>query len=73
MVSALLMKHLGCSDQEIIDDYLLSRENLEPLLKKYAAFDPNISLGVITPCERYMREFLMLYNSQVSCDQCGTL
>lgn len=58
VVTAILMRQLGCTDREIIDDYLMSKENLEPMLMAYAAANPDVSLKVITPCERYMREFL---------------
>lgn len=61
VVTALLMRQLGCTDREIIDDYLLSKENLEPVLTAYADANPDVSLEVITPCERYMREFLDWY------------
>lgn len=61
VVTALLMRQLGRSDWEIIDDYLMSGENLEPLLKKYADEHPEISPEVIMPCERYMKEFLEQY------------
>lgn len=58
VVTALLMRQLGCTDREIVDDYLLSKENLEPMLTAYAAANPDVSLQVIAPCARYMREFL---------------
>lgn len=61
VVTAILMHRLGCTDREIIDDYLMSKENLEPMLIAYAAANPDVSLEVITPCERYMREFLDWY------------
>lgn len=63
VVTALLMKHLGCTEKEIIDDYLLSKYNLEPLLKDYAA-KQDVSAEVITPCERYIREFLERYHNK---------
>jgi len=58
VVSALLMRRLGCKDEEIIADYMLSRDSLLLVLEAYAARNQEISLEVITPCERYMREFL---------------
>lgn len=61
VITAILMRQFGCTDREIIDDYLMSKENLSLMLMAYAAANPEVSLEVITPCERYMREFLGWY------------
>lgn len=61
VVTAILMRKLGCTDQEIIEDYLQSKNNLKSMLNEYANSNPDVSLEVITPCERYMREFLDWY------------
>lgn len=57
VVSALLMKRSGFTDEEIIDDYLLSADNLCTLLNSYAESE-NIDIKIITPQKRYMEEFL---------------
>ena len=58
VVSAILLKKLGFDDQYIIDDYLQSKDNLGPMFEPYLAENPEISREVVTPCIRYMREFL---------------
>ncbi len=58
VVSALLLKSLGYDNEIIINDYLLSGENLREELQAFAEQNSNIDLQVITPKRRYMEEFL---------------
>lgn len=58
VVSAILLKRLEISDNEIIDDYIQSANNLKKMLVSFAASNPDIDINVITPCKRYMEEFL---------------
>ncbi len=58
VVSALLLLELGADREQIIEDYLLSGENLREMLLAFAAADPSVDLQVITPQRRYMEEFL---------------
>lgn len=54
VVSALLMKRLGCLDKEIIADYMQSKENLMEMLTAYAAANPQVDLDIIVPKEENM-------------------
>lgn len=64
VVSALLLKRIGRSEEEIIADYVKSAENLKEMLEKFATANPSIDLQTITPKEEYMREFLQLFNNR---------
>ena len=58
VVSAIILHFLGYSNEYIIDDYMKSKENLAPMLAAYIKSNPEANAEVITPNERYMREFL---------------
>ena len=58
VLSALLLYLLGYSREYIVADYLISRDNLLPTLTAFAAANPTVDIRVITPCERYITEFL---------------
>lgn len=58
VVSALLLLKYGMEFSYIINDYMKSKENLKNLLKAYVEQNPKIDIEVITPKERYIKEFL---------------
>ena len=58
VVSAILLKKAGMEEEYIISDYMKSKENLQSMLNFYASQNPDVDIRVITPDERYMREFL---------------
>ena len=49
VVSALLLKRLGFSDDVIVQDYMQSAENLLPMLEAYVREHPEVDLDVIVP------------------------
>ena len=61
VVSALLLRRLGYDDEYIIKDYLQSADNLKEMLRSYAA-SSGVNIHIITPCRRYMEEFLQRLN-----------
>ncbi len=61
VVSALLLHRLGYDAEYIIEDYLRSAENLKEMLEAYAA-SSGVDIRIITPCRRYMEEFLQQLN-----------
>lgn len=61
VVSAILLHRAGMSEEYIIEDYLKSRENLQERLEAFARQEPTVDINVITPHERYIREFLQWY------------
>ena len=64
VVSAILLKKLGYDNQYIINDYLKSENNLKEMLISFAESNPKIDINVITPCRKYIDEFLTLYESE---------
>ncbi len=61
VVSALLLRRLSYDDEYIIKDYLQSADNLKEMLRAYAA-SSGVDIHIITPCRRYMEEFLQRLN-----------
>jgi len=58
VLSALLLRRMGASRQEIIDNYLITAENLREMLAEFVAKRPELSLNVVTPQAWYMEMFL---------------
>lgn len=58
VVSAILLAKSGVSADTIVRDYMKSKENLRPMLEEFAKQCPQVDIRVITPHERYMKEFL---------------
>lgn len=61
VVSAVLLLHAGVSDEDIIENYVLTkeygRERLELVHKNF----PEVDMNIVTPKEWYMEEFLRLF------------
>ncbi|MBR0484720.1 MAG: tyrosine-protein phosphatase [Oscillospiraceae bacterium] len=64
VVSAMLLKHLGYTDDYIIQDYMQSADNLKEMLCQFVKANPEINLEVITPHENYMKQFLFRMQNQ---------
>ena len=58
VVSALLLHDMGYEREDIVADYLQSRDNLREMLENYIRNTPGVNREVITPQARYMEEFL---------------
>ena len=58
VVAALLQRRAGCSEEYILQDYLLSGRNLAADLEQYARSNPGVDLAVITPQHETMERFL---------------
>lgn len=58
VVSALLMRKLGCDEQAIIADYMASKENLMDMLTAYAKEHPEVDIEIIVPKEENMEQLL---------------
>ena len=64
VVSALLLIKAGFSDQAILEDYMLSKDNLADILTSYCAKHPQIDPRIVTPNAQYMKAFLNWYRHQ---------
>ena len=58
VVSAVILKKLGCDDQTIIDDYMESKNNLLADIEIYAAEHPDVDIDTIMPKEENIRRVL---------------
>lgn len=61
VVSAVLLHNAGFDTEYIIEDYLKSKNNLKKVLKDFADNNPMVDINIITPCRRYIEEFLEWY------------
>ena len=58
VVSAIILKKLGYSDQAIIDDYMETKDNLMGFLKVYVEKHPEVDLRTIVPNEENIKKVL---------------
>lgn len=52
------MKRLGCSEREIVADYMVSKENLMAMLIAYAKEHVEVDLDIIVPREDNIQRVL---------------
>ena len=60
VVSAVILKRLGFSDEVIIDDYMKSKENLMDMLTAYVKVHPEVDIEIIIPHRENMEKLLEL-------------
>ena len=58
VVSAIILKKLGYSDQVIIDDYMETKENLMGFLTAYVNEHPEVDINIIIPKEENIKKVL---------------
>ena len=58
VVSAIILRKLGCSDQIIIDDYMETKENLMGFLRAYVKEYPGVDINIIIPDEENIKKVL---------------
>lgn len=58
VVSAVILKRLGFSDEIIIDDYMKSKDNLFEMLTAYVKEHPEVDIDIIIPREENMKRVL---------------
>ena len=58
VVSAIILKRLGFSDEVIIDDYMQSKDNLMDMLTTYVCVHPEIDLEIIIPHRENIEQLL---------------
>ena len=52
VVSAIILRKMGYSDKEIIDDYMETKDNLTDFLTSYVKEHPEVDINIIMPNER---------------------
>lgn len=63
VVSAMILKRLGFSDDVIIDDYMKSKDNLMDMLTAYVGAHPEVDMKIIIPHRENMEQLLKLWRS----------
>lgn len=58
VVSALILKRLGFSDEIIIDDYTKSKDNLMDMLTAYVNMHQKINIEIIIPHRENMEQLV---------------
>lgn len=58
VVSALLLKRFGVSENIIVEDYMKSKENLLDMLTTYVKNHPEVDINIIIPQEENIRKVL---------------
>ena len=58
VVSALLLKRLGISEEVIVEDYMKSKDNLLDMLTAYVKNHPEVDIDIIIPQEENIRQVL---------------
>ena len=58
VVSAIILRKLGYSDQIIIDDYMETKDNLMGFLTAYVKEHPEVDINIIIPDENNIRKVL---------------
>ena len=58
VVSAIILKRLGFSDEVIIDDYMQSKDNLMDMLMAYVNTHPEVDMEIIIPHRENMEKLL---------------
>ncbi len=64
VVSAILLLHAGVSDEDIIEDYVLTREYGRERLELVHKNFPEVDMNIVTPREWFMKEFLRLFRER---------
>ena len=64
MVSAIILKKLGYSDQTIIDDFMVTKDNLKEFLIAFVGDHPEVDINVIIPKEENIRKVLEYINEK---------
>ena len=65
VVSAIILKKLGCSDQVIIDDYMETKDNLMGFLTAYVKEHPEVNINIIIPNEDNIRKVLAMLSKKL--------
>ena len=64
VLSALLLMLAGVSDEDIIYDYLLTKECNRERLERFHKLFPEVDMNIVTPCEGHIVTFLALFRAK---------
>ena len=64
VISAILLMLCGVSDEEIVEDYMLTKEYNKERFKMAAIHHPDVDLNIIIPRESYIKDFMRLFSEE---------
>ncbi len=64
VVSAILLLHAGVPDEDIVENYVLTREYGKERLALVHKNFPEVDMNIVTPREWFMEEFLRLFRAK---------
>jgi predicted acetyltransferase/protein tyrosine/serine phosphatase len=64
VVSAILLLHAGVSDEDIVENYVLTREYGKERLELVHKNFPEVDMNIVTPNNWFMEEFLRLFREK---------
>lgn len=64
VVAAILLSHVGVCDEDIIENYVLTKEYGKERLELVHKNFPKIDMSIITPCKFFMEEFIRLFRER---------
>ena len=64
VLTAIIFMICEVTENEIVKDYMISKENLKYKLEKIAIENPNIDINVITPQESYILNFIKIFKEK---------
>lgn len=65
VVSALLLKRLGASEEVIVEDYMKSKDNLMEMLTTYVKEHPEVDIDIIVPREENIQKVLTYVSEKI--------
>jgi protein-tyrosine phosphatase len=63
VVSAILLLHAGVADDDIVENYVLTKHYIRKKLD-YLRKNTDLNMNIVTPCEDYMRKFLKKFRDE---------
>lgn len=64
VVSAIILLHAGVCDEDIVENYVLTKEYGKGRLGLVHKNFPELDMNIVTPCKMFMEEFLRLFRAE---------
>ena len=64
VVAAILLLHAGVCDEDIMENYVLTKEYGKGRLELVHKNFPELDMNIVTPCKMFMEEFLRLFRAE---------
>ena len=64
VVSAIILLHAGVCDEDIVENYVLTKEYGKGRLDLVHKNFPELDMNIVTPCKMFMEEFLRLFRAE---------